>query len=60
MDYEGKSVKGAMRKASALKVKFTLIIGEDELKKETIMLKDMDSGEQKEIKISDLIKEIKC
>jgi histidyl-tRNA synthetase len=55
MDYEGKSIKGAMRKASDLKTKFTLIIGEDELKKETVMLKDMDLGEQKEIKMSDLI-----
>lgn len=55
MDYEGKSIKGAMRKASDLKTKFTLIIGEDELKKETVMLKDMDLSEQKEIKIIDLI-----
>jgi len=60
MDYEGKSIKGAMRKASDLKTKFTLIIGEDELKKETVMLKDMDLGEQKEIRMSDLIKELKC
>ena len=55
MDYEGRSIKGAMRKASDLKVKFALIIGEDELKKNTVMLKDMNSGEQKEIKNSDLI-----
>jgi histidyl-tRNA synthetase len=55
MDYEGKSIKGAMRKASGLKTKIALIIGEDELKKETVMLKDMNSGEQKEIKIMDLI-----
>lgn len=60
MDYEGKSIKGAMRKASDLKAKFTLIIGEDELKNETVMLKNMELGEQKETKILDLIKEIKC
>lgn len=60
IDYEGRSIKGAMRKASDSNAKFTLIIGDNELKKETIMLKNMDSGEQKEIKISDLIKEIKC
>lgn len=60
MDYEGKSIKGAMRKASDLKARFTLIIGENELKNETVMLKNMNSGEQKEIKNLDLIKEIKC
>jgi histidyl-tRNA synthetase len=60
MDYVGKSIKGAMRKASDLKARFTLIIGEDELKKETVMLKNMDLGEQKEVKVLDLIKEIKC
>lgn len=60
MDYEGKSIKGAMRKASDSKSEFTLIIGENELKNETAMLKNMDSGEQKEVKILDLIKEIKC
>jgi histidyl-tRNA synthetase len=60
MDYEGKSIKGVMRKASALKARFVLIIGENELKNGSIMLKNMGSGEQKEIKSSELIKEIKC
>ncbi|MFA5287236.1 MAG: histidine--tRNA ligase [Candidatus Omnitrophota bacterium] len=60
MDYEGKSIKGAMRKASDSNAKFTLIIGENELKKETIILKNMDLGEQKEINSIDLIKEIQC
>ena len=59
-DYEGKSLKGAMRVANDLKARFVLILGDDELKKKIIMLKDMASGEQKEINSEDLIKEIKC
>ncbi|MFZ2357034.1 MAG: histidine--tRNA ligase [Candidatus Omnitrophota bacterium] len=57
-DYQGKSLKGAMRKAFDLAAKFVLIIGEDELKNNTVTLKDMASGEQKEVKTENLIQEI--
>ncbi|MBN2831576.1 MAG: histidine--tRNA ligase [Candidatus Omnitrophica bacterium] len=60
MDYEGKSIKGAMRKSSDLKARFTLIIGEDEIKKGVITLKNMLSGEQREITRVDLTKELRC
>jgi histidyl-tRNA synthetase len=59
-DYENKSLKGVMRKANDLKARFVLIIGDDELKKNVITLKDMNSGEQREVKPKDLIKELKC
>lgn len=59
-DYEGKSLKGAMRSANDLNAKFVVIIGEDELKKNTLTLKNMVSGAQKEIRSDDLIKEVKC
>jgi len=59
-DYEGKSLKGAMRKANDLGARYVLIIGEDELKKNVVTLKDMVSGEQKEAKSEDLIKELRC
>jgi histidyl-tRNA synthetase len=58
-DYENKSLKGALRKANDLKAKFVLIIGEDELKKNVVTLKNMSSGEQKEVKSEDLVKEVK-
>jgi len=58
-DYEGKSLKGAMRKANDLSARHVLIIGEDELKKNVVMLKDMVSGVQREIKQEDLITELK-
>ncbi|RJO64319.1 MAG: histidine--tRNA ligase [Candidatus Omnitrophota bacterium] len=57
-DYESKSLKGAMRKANDFNARFVAILGEDELSKETISLKDMQSGQQKEVKIEQMIQEI--
>lgn len=59
-DYENKSLKGAMRKAGDLQAGYVLIVGEDELKKNTVTLKDMSSGVQKEVKTEDILKELKC
>jgi len=59
-DYENKSIKGAMRKANDLNARLVLIIGDNEIEKGVITLKDMLSGEQKEIKSEDIIKEIRC
>jgi len=59
-DYENKSLKGAMRKANDLKAKYVLIMGDDELKKGTITVKNMASGEQKEVRLEGIIGELKC
>ena len=58
-DYEGKSLKGAMRKANDMGAKLVLITGEDEIKKGAITIKDMVSGEQKEVKLESLITELR-
>jgi len=57
-DYENKSLKGAMRKANDLMAKYVIIIGEDELKKNIVTVKDMVTGEQREIKQENLIQEM--
>jgi len=57
-DYEDKSLKGALRRANDLGAKYVLIIGEDELKKGAVTLKDMVSGEQREVKQEDLMKDL--
>ncbi|MBM3246343.1 MAG: histidine--tRNA ligase [Candidatus Omnitrophica bacterium] len=57
-DYENKSLKGALRKADDLGSRFVVIIGEDELRKNTVTLKDMVSGEQRETMIENLINEL--
>jgi len=59
-DYEARSLKGAMRKANDLGAKYVLIIGDDELKKGVATVKDMASGEQKELGLSELAKGLKC
>lgn len=58
-DYENKSLKGAMRRANDLGARFALIIGEDELRKNVVTLKDMTSGEQTKIRQDNLIEELK-
>ncbi len=59
LNYDVKSLKSAMRKANDLKAGIVLIIGENELKKDVVALKDMSSGEQKEVRLEDLITEVK-
>ena len=59
-DYENKSLKACMRKANDLNARMVLILGEDELKKEAITIKDMANGVQKEVSLLGLEKEIKC
>jgi len=59
-DYEGKSLKAAMRSANNLGARYVLILGDDELKSGMICLKDMAAGEQKQIQINDITRELKC
>lgn len=59
-DYEAKSLKAAMRKANDLGAGFALIIGDDELKKNAATVKNMASGEQREVALAELTKELKC
>ena len=54
-DYEDKSLKGALRRANDLSARLVLIIGEDEIKKNVVTLKDMVSGEQQEVKQDELV-----
>ena len=58
-DYENKSLKGAMRKANALRARFVLILGEDELKENSVTLKDMKDSSQRKVKIGELVSLLK-
>jgi histidyl-tRNA synthetase len=58
-DYEGKSLKAAMRKANDLQARFVAILGDDELKEGVIALKDMADSTQEKVKISELIEKLK-
>jgi histidyl-tRNA synthetase len=58
-DYEGKSIKGAMRAANSQGAKLALIIGEDELKNGTVLIKDMSTGSQEPAARDALIEAVK-
>ena len=65
MGYDGRSLKSQMRRADKLGVRYTLIIGEDEIEKGRAILRDMVDKAQEEIdldSIKDVIirKSLKC
>lgn len=55
-DYLSRSVKAQMREANKLNANFVLFLGGDEFTKGEIQLKNMESGEQTNFKVSDLEK----
>ncbi|MBS4025014.1 MAG: histidine--tRNA ligase, partial [Clostridia bacterium] len=50
-DYLGKNLKGQLKQANRAATDFCLIIGDDELEKGIAVLKQMESGEQQELKL---------
>lgn len=58
IDYENKSLKAQMRQADKLRVKFVVIIGEDELKKGVVTLRNMQTKEQKQVILDNLLKDL--
>jgi len=53
-DYMYRSLKAQMREADRQKVKKVLILGEEETRKGKAVLRDMQTGEQKEINLSEI------
>lgn len=47
------------KKAQKRNAKFALIVGEDEIKNQTVQLKNLSTSEQKEVKLSDILKTLK-
>jgi len=58
MDYSGGSLKSQMRIANKIGARYTVIIGEEELSKNMVIIRNMQTKEQKEIKIDNLINEL--
>lgn len=58
-DHLGRSIKAQFKYANKLNAKFTLVLGEDELNKGLVKIKNMDTGQQTDIKIEDISKFIK-
>ncbi len=59
IDYEGKSLKSQMRKADRLKTPWVVILGEEELKKNRVVLRDMATKAQEEVPLGEIVRRIK-
>jgi len=55
VDLEGRKLKKSLAVANSLAARFTVIIGEDEIKSGAYTLRDMTTGEQRTLNESDLI-----
>ncbi|MGM9930326.1 histidine--tRNA ligase [Pradoshia sp.] len=54
-DYSGRKAKGQFKAADRVQAKYVAVLGEDELKEQQIALKDMESGEQQTIALTELV-----
>lgn len=59
MDGEEKSLKNSLKKADRLEVDYALILGEDEIKNNVVILKNLKSGEQQTFKEVELLEFLK-
>lgn len=59
VDYNAKGMKSHMKKADKLGAKYCIILGEDELVKEQVVLKHLESREQEEIKLEEILSRVK-
>lgn len=59
VDYHSKGMKSHMKKADKLGAKYCIILGEDELAKDVVILKNFETREQEEIKVEELCKKLK-
>lgn len=54
-DYQNRKIKGQFKSADRLKARYVLILGENELEKNIVNVKSMESGEQIEVPLEKLI-----
>lgn len=59
VEYDSKSMKAQMKKADKMNADYVLILGEDELKSNTVILKDLNKKEQTTYKTDELVEELK-
>lgn len=59
MDFESRSFKAQLKLADKKKVPYSVIVGPGEMEKKVFLLKDMKTGEQRELKLDKLKDELK-
>ncbi|AMK14189.1 histidyl-tRNA synthetase HisS [methanogenic archaeon mixed culture ISO4-G1] len=58
MDIMGRKMAKAMKYASTIRARYAVIVGAKELEEESITLRDMTTGEQQMVKITELVSKI--
>lgn len=58
-DHLSRSIKAQFKYSNKLNSNFTIVIGEDEIEKEIVILKNMQNGDQNEVKFSEIIETLK-
>jgi len=58
-DYSGKSMKSQMKAADRERVRFTIIIGEDELARGMVKIRDMETSEETDVSIGEAVNRLK-
>lgn len=59
IDYQKKSLKAQMRAASKSGCNYVIIIGDEELKRHIVTLRDMSTGKQSQVETNKIVKELK-
>lgn len=59
LDYLGRSLKSQMREANRQRSRYLLVVGEDELKSGLAKLKDMETGTETSVTLSDIQRALK-
>lgn len=59
MDYQSRKMKAQLKAANRLNARFVAILGEDELQNGAVSLKEMATGEQRQVQLEALVQELK-
>ena len=60
MDYSNKSLKAQMKRANRFGVPYVMIVGDDELKQGSAILRNMQTKEQESIPFDDVVEKVKA
>lgn len=58
-DYQDKKIKAQFKAADRLQAQFVIVLGDEELNKQVVNVKNMSTGEQQEVAISGLVTHLK-
>lgn len=53
-DYMGRSLKSQMKYANKISARYTIVIGDEEIEKDSINIKNMENGEEEKASLSDI------